>query len=350
MGLSCVVNEEIHAEHAESVPVPQIFERLWAIVLAGGNGERIHSLTSRWKGRHIPKQYCAFVGSRSMLQHTLDRADVLVKPERQRILIAKAHEQEARSQLADDWPGRVIVQPANRDTFAGIFLPLTYIYSQDMEATVIIYPSDHFIYPKKRFARVVAGAVQAVEDLPERLLLIGARADSPEQDYGWIYPGSEIWQSGKYSVYAVNRFLEKPSKTDAVDAMTRGGLWNTLIIVVKANTLWQLGWNYFPEIMYLFVRLFKAVGSCRESDVLESIYRAMPLQNFSTEFLTLATNHIGVMPMNDVLWSDWGSEKRIVETLVHIGKQPNFPYALPSLNRQTAHGTKFVSSSLSSHA
>jgi hypothetical protein len=119
---------------------------------------------------------------------------------------------------------------------------------------------------------------------------------------------------------------------------------------VKANTLWQLGWNYFPEIMYLFVRLFKAVGSCRESDVLESIYRTMPSQNFSTGFLTLATNHIGVMPMNDVFWSDWGSEKRIVETLVHIGKQPNFPYALPSLNRQTAHGTKFVSSSLSSHA
>ncbi|MEJ2246000.1 MAG: sugar phosphate nucleotidyltransferase [Acidobacteriota bacterium] len=350
MSVSYIVNERIHAEDAEFVPLPRTSRHLWAIILAGGNGERIHSLTNRWKGRHVPKQYCAFVGSRSMLQHTLDRADVLVEPEHQRILIARAHQHQARSQLADDWPGRIIVQPENRDTFPGIFLPLTHIYSQDVKATVIIYPSDHFIYPKKRFAHVVAGAVRAVEDLPERLLLIGAPADSPEQDYGWIYPGSEIWRSGKYSAYAVKRFLEKPLKRDAVDAMTRGGLWNTLIIVVKAHTLWQLGWNYFPETMYLFVRLFKAVGSCRESDVLESIYKVMPSQNFSTGFLTLATNHIGVMPMNDVLWSDWGSEKRIVETLVNMGKQPNFPYALPTLNRQTAHGTKFVSSSLNSHA
>ena len=345
MGLSCIVNERKHAENVESVPA-RITRHLWAIILAGGNGERTHSLMNRWKGHHVPKQYCAFVGSRSMLQHTLDRADMLVKPERQRILIAGAHQYEARSQLANYWPGRVIVQPENRETLPGIFLPLTYIYRQDMKATVIIYPSDHFIYPKKRFAQVVAKAVRAAEALPERLFLIGAPADNPERDYGWIYPGSRIWRSGKYSAYAVKRFLEKPLKTDAVDAMTCGGLWNTSIIVVKASTLWQLGWNYFPETMYLFGRLFKAIGSYHESDVLETIYKVMPSQNFSKGLLTLAANHAGVMPMRDILWSDWGSEKRIVETLVKMGKQPNFPCSVSILSKQTTHETMRDSSSM----
>ncbi|MEJ2108637.1 MAG: sugar phosphate nucleotidyltransferase [Acidobacteriota bacterium] len=350
MSHNCTVNTKTQAVEADFVLSPRISRHLWAIILAGGNGERTRTLTNRWMGRHIPKQYCAFVGSRSMLQHTMDRADALVKPERQRILIAKEHQHEARSQLADYWNERVILQPANRDTFPGIFLPLTHIYSQDMNATVIIYPSDHFIYPKKRFTQAVAGAVRAVEALPDRLMLIGAPADSPVQDYGWICPGSEIWRVGQYSAYTVKRFLEKPLKVNAVDAMIRGDLWNTFIIVVKASTLWQLGWNYFPETMYMFVRLFHAIGSSRENDVLETIYKIIPSQNFSTGLLSHATANIGVMPMNDVLWSDWGSEKRIVETLVQMGKQPNFPSPASILSSRIAHGTTRDSSCLNRYA
>ena len=48
--------------------------RVWSIVLAGGEGERVQPLVQRWLGQPKPKQYCAFVGTRSLLQHTLDRA------------------------------------------------------------------------------------------------------------------------------------------------------------------------------------------------------------------------------------------------------------------------------------
>ncbi|MDC8446861.1 MAG: hypothetical protein LV473_00735 [Nitrospira sp.] len=47
---------------------------VWSIVLAGGEGERMKPLVQRWLGRHRPKQYCTFVGTRSMFQHTVDRA------------------------------------------------------------------------------------------------------------------------------------------------------------------------------------------------------------------------------------------------------------------------------------
>ena len=55
---------------------------VWSLVLAGGNGERLGPLVQRWLGRHKPKQYCTFIGSRSMLQHTLDRADRIIAAER----------------------------------------------------------------------------------------------------------------------------------------------------------------------------------------------------------------------------------------------------------------------------
>ena len=45
---------------------------LWSIILAGGEGERTRPFIEQWLGGHKPKQYCTFVGKRSMLQHTLD--------------------------------------------------------------------------------------------------------------------------------------------------------------------------------------------------------------------------------------------------------------------------------------
>jgi mannose-1-phosphate guanylyltransferase len=334
MRSSCIIDNKLDKENIECLHTFKKPEHLWSIILAGGNGDRVSALVERWKGRPIPKQYCAFVGRRSMLQHTLARADVLGKREHQLTLIARDHQNEAQLQLADHWPGRVIIQPVNRDTLPGILLPLTHVYARDSKATVVIYPSDHFIYPESRFKRVILSAVQAVKERPHMLVLLSALAEGIELDYGWICPGRKIWESGESIMYSVNRFLEKPSHADAVSAMESSGMCNTLIIVVKAQNLWRLGWSYFPEIMKHFERLHHAIGTTRENDVLEEIYDVMPSQNFSTGLLTLADKRIGVMPMAGVLWSDWGREKRIVETLKRIGKQPNFPTIPLVGNRQ----------------
>jgi mannose-1-phosphate guanylyltransferase len=98
--------------------------RPWSIVLAGGRGERLASFTERWLGRPVPKQYCAFVGGRSMLQHTLDRARRISSPEDIVTVVAREHAGYWRSQVSGELAGGLVVQPVNRDTAAGIFLPL----------------------------------------------------------------------------------------------------------------------------------------------------------------------------------------------------------------------------------
>jgi mannose-1-phosphate guanylyltransferase len=40
---------------------------------------------------------------------------------------------------------RVLVQPEDRGTAAGIFFPAHWIDSQDTDAVVAVFPSDHFI-------------------------------------------------------------------------------------------------------------------------------------------------------------------------------------------------------------
>jgi len=70
--------------------------------------------------------------------------------------------------------------------------------------------------------------------------------------------------------------------------------------------------------------------------VLDSIYEAMPELSFSSGLLAPAASRVAVMPMEGVLWSDWGRGERIVETLLRIGRQPNFSMMLAGRRRPSA--------------
>ena len=90
----------------------------WSVILAGGEGERTRPFIEQWLGYHKPKQYCSFVGNRSMLQHTWDRADHLTPPKQKVTVIAQNHFREVLSQSENRSSGQVIGQPHNCDTAA----------------------------------------------------------------------------------------------------------------------------------------------------------------------------------------------------------------------------------------
>lgn len=71
----------------------------WSIILAGGEGERLRPFIQRWLGVPIPKQYCTFVGTRSMLQHTWDRADRVTPPEQKVTVVSRHHPPQVWAQL-----------------------------------------------------------------------------------------------------------------------------------------------------------------------------------------------------------------------------------------------------------
>jgi len=307
---------------------------LWSIILAGGEGERTRPFIEQWLGSHKPKQYCTFVGKRSMLQHTLDRADRLNRAEHKITVIGQNHLEFAGEILEANQVGRVLVQPQNCGTAAGVFLPLTYVQTWDPEATVAIFPSDHFVFPEDRFLETVKRAVRACEIFPDRLFLLGVRPSHLELDYGWINVGAILGWSGGSCLYQADSFLEKPGSSESLQALAKGAFWNTLVLVAKVSTLWKLGCQYLPEIVKRFHLLSNSIGTAREGEMLRQVYQEMPILNFSVELLQHVPQHIGVIEAEEVLWSDWGRPDRIMQTLQILGKEPAFPSDI--LNHSTS--------------
>ena len=300
---------------------------LWSIVLAGGEGTRLAPMIRQWLGGERPKQYCTFTGTRSMLQHTVDRADCLAVPHQRLTVVGARQEEDARLQLSDRG-GSLVIQPANRDTAPGVYLPLTYVRAADPRATVVIYPSDHFVHPEAQFIEAVRHAVLAVELLEDHLIFLGIQPDCLDLDYGYIHLDRFLGVYGPHSLWSVRRFVEKPDLQMARSFTKDQVLWNTMVIVAKLETLWRLGTSVLPSMMRQFETLLSAIGSPRESRVLTTIYETMPIRNFSMDLLEQVPHKVSVLDIKGLLWSDWGRPNRIAQSLRRIGKAPAFPAEL----------------------
>ena len=306
---------------------------LWSIVLAGGEGERIRPCIQQWLGYPVPKQYCTFVGTRSMLQHTWDRANQIVSPRRKVTVVGRNHQKSLEHHGNRQHEGTLIFQPRNCDTAPGIFLPLTYVKSWDPQSMVVLLPSDHFISPEDRFVEIVRRAVRAVEFVNDHMILLGVRPYRQEFDYGWISAGGVLGWSGGSCIRRIQSFVEKPDTENGRRLMSEGALWNTLVLVAKVETLWKSGWLCLPDMMERFEQLRRSIGTPAEGTTLQAIYRNMPSRNFSRQMLQPLTDQLGVIELDGVLWSDWGRPERIVETLQLLGKTPAFPMEVFSGSR-----------------
>jgi hypothetical protein len=120
--------------------------RRWAVILAGGDGVRLRSMTRGITGDERPKQFCALVTEDTLLTETRRRVAQTVPAHRTLVVVNRAHERFYVPLLADMRVPAVMAQPENRGTAAAILYALLVLASRRAAGdTVAFYPSDHFV-------------------------------------------------------------------------------------------------------------------------------------------------------------------------------------------------------------
>ena len=284
-------------------------EKPYVVVLAGGEGTRLASLTRALYGVELPKQFAVLDGERSLLQQTIERAALVTSLDRILVVVTRHREAIAREQIAP-YPGvQLVVQPKNLDTGPGLLLPLAHLLVRAPAARVIFLPSDHYLADASPL--VAALLASEAPALRGHLSLFGVTPTGPEVEYGWIVAGGPI---GATSALAVARFEEKPPQDLADELWRRGGLWNTFISAGPVRAFWALAREHLADHAEALERYALAIGTRDEQSALDGAYASIAPANFSRDVLAHARS-LAVLPVAGTGWSDWGSPQRVFASL-----------------------------------
>jgi mannose-1-phosphate guanylyltransferase len=296
---------------------------LCGIVLAGGEGKRLRSFIHLLRKDLLPKQYVNFIGRRSMLEHTFHRAQKIIDSKRLFTVLNKTHLRfpEVEEQIRSRPPETIVVQPENRETGPGLLLPLMHVAKYHPNSVVAVFPSDHFVLEEATLMKYVHRSHLIVKKDPSRLVLLGIEPEREESQYGYIVPAKASKRPTK--AFPVSCFLEKPASESIPDLIHRGALWNTMIMVFRPDALLEVVRKVIPHIHLLFRRIYDAIGTARQEKVVEEIYAQLRPVNLSKEilepFVQAHPSKVLAMPVRGVLWSDWGTETRVLEVLRQTG-------------------------------
>jgi mannose-1-phosphate guanylyltransferase len=275
---------------------------LLCVVLAGGFGRRLEAFVRAYDGEPVPKQFCRFGRAKSLLELTLDRVAPLGCAATAVVVDRSLADRAARDVAGR--PVRLVPQPCDRGTAAGVVLPLAHLLAERPDATVLVTPSDHGYRDPSAFAETVREVRRAVDRGTAGMAVLGAAAEAPNDDYGWIVPGAPLGAG----LRRVARFAEKPAPEEARELFASAALWNTMVVVARG-----------PVLLGACRRAAPAATRAIEEAVLggdvERAYDGLPPADFSRDVLGGAGDLAVARLPEDAGWTDLGTPERLLRWL-----------------------------------
>ena len=327
------VSEETFAHlaggKAGAIPMLPVIPRLgsvtgrgnrWGVILAGGDGVRLRPLTKLICGDDRPKQFCPLFDGRTLLEQTLQRSERTIPREQILVSLTSRHSKWysrdpalRRSQL--------VVQPANKDTAPPILHSLLSIAQLDAQALVAILPCDHHYSDEESFASALECAFETAAERTDSVVLLGAKPDYPEVEYGWIELGSPLGHEGS-ELFRVRGFREKPAIDVARRLLQQGSVWNTFVMVGHVQAFLQMVQATLPDLLSMLgsARMWRG----KETHIGYSLYERVPSVSFSRRVLSAETDQLVVLRLNQVGWSDLGDPGRAFMAARETGYEPGW--------------------------
>ncbi len=282
---------------------------LYALILAGGSGERFWPLSRRAR----PKQLLKLVSDKTLIEETIDRLEGLVSRERILVLTNVDQENAVRELLPDLPPENIVAEPAKRDTAAAVALATAWVAVRDHRATMMVLPADHVIKDRAAFQETMQTAARAAEETGS-LVTIGIKPTWACPGFGYIEQGAPApLKDGPApnDVFRVVRFREKPN-AELADAFVRKGnfRWNAGMFVWSVPTVLSEFNRHAPELAD-FISQLRAPGNWEGA--ISSRFAGLPMISFDYAIMEKADRVLMVEASFD--WDDVGGWRAVASYL-----------------------------------
>ena len=273
---------------------------IYALILAGGSGERFWPLSRR----NRPKQLLRLVSGRTLLEETVARLEGFVPTERILILTNIEQEKGVRDLLEGFPKQNIIAEPAKRDTAAAVALGAGWVAARDHSATMLALPADHVVADRAAFQETMKTAATAAEETGA-LVTIGIKPTWACPGFGYIEQGEPVRlrSGGKIAVHRVVRFREKPNVDLAESFLRKGNFrWNAGMFVWSVPTVLSEFNRHAPEL----ADFISQVRSPKDLDkILHERFAKLPRISFDYAIME-KTEHV-LMVEASFDWDDVGS-------------------------------------------
>ena len=272
----------------------------YAIIMAGGNGERFWPLSTAAK----PKQFLDLFGGKPLIRHAVDRLEGLIPPERIFVITADRFVDLTRAALPMLPTENILGEPCRRDTAAAVATACGLVLQKGgPKAVGCILTADQLITPVPAFQRTLADsiAVAAASDAIVTMGIIPTRADT---GFGYIECGTPYQGQETATVFRqVRRFVEKPNKQKAEEYLSQGGfLWNARMFIWKAETMRKAYYASASDI----AALIDAIAAAPE--IKSEINRLYPfVRAISVDFAVMEHAKNILVAESRFTWDDVGS-------------------------------------------
>lgn len=283
----------------------------YCVIMAGGIGSRFWPFSKNSR----PKQFLDFFGTgRSLLQMTVDRFRPLVPIENVLIVTNIIYRDLILEQIPDLQANQVLCEPARRNTAPCIAYAVSHISAKrkrqglNMEANIVVAPSDHLIMQEEKFIQTVESGFQFIE-AHDCLLTLGMKPTRPETGYGYIQVENAQSCKTEGVPAPVKTFTEKPNYELAKVFYESGEfLWNSGIFIWNLRTIRKAFRDFLPDVADKFLEGEQYMGTEKEPDFIQDMFPTCP--NVSIDYGVMEkASGVHVIPAN-FGWSDlgtWGS-------------------------------------------
>lgn len=217
-----------------------MFIKRFAIILAGGQGERFWPLSQP----DFPKQFLSLFNNKPLINQTLERIKGYFKKNERFLVIPEELKGITKKYVGGE---NLIIEPARKNTAPAIALCAMRLKNKFGDGIIHIMPADHIIKEKDKFIN----CLQYGENMAENGFLVtyGIMPNRPETGYGYIKIGNKISERRGIIGFYGKGFFEKPSLTKAREYLKTGKyLWNSGIFTYRISTVLEEIKRFVPDV------------------------------------------------------------------------------------------------------